>query len=83
MSFVAPACADNADAAVEADELASGDLLAGSRRSEMTGLLIEGATLSDSRRGENVPEIVVEIVVSEKFKSEIGRFDLLLRCASD
>ena len=83
MSFVAPACADNADAAVEADELASGDLLAGSRRSEMTGLLIEGATLAGSRRGENVPEIVVEIVVSEKFKSETGLFNLLLRFASD
>ena len=81
--FVAPACADNADAAVEADELASGDLLAGSRRSEMTGLLIEGAMLADSRRGENVPEIVVEIVVSEKFKSETGLFNLLLRFASN
>ena len=55
----------------------------GSRRSEMTGLLIEGATLADSRRGENVPEIVVEIVVSEKFKSETGLFNLLLRFASD
>ena len=49
----------------------------------MTGLLIEGATLADSRRGENVLEIVVEIVVSEKFKSETGIFNLLLRFASD